>query len=506
MDLKLPIGIQNFAELRQNGFLYVDKTKYIHACVTTSKTYFLSRPRRFGKSLLISTLQYLWEGRRDLFKGLWIEDKWDWTQIHPVMRFSFDAMHHKSLGIEKALLNEVQRIAEQFDIQLVREEKPSVRFQELIQALAAKRGKVVILIDEYDRPIIDHLSLTELPKAEANRAELKNFFSILKNEDANIRFLLLTGISKFSKVSIFSDLNHLFDLSNDSAFNNACGYTQQEIEDNFAPLLAEMPPNTRDLMREWYNGYSWNGHDFVYNPFSVLCFFRAKSFDNFWFTTGTPTFLVERLNRQFDYALDKIEVETFQIEAFELENLENLALLYQTGYLTIKERTDYSTVVLDYPNREVKEALLRALIAGYTQEGQILPRINQIKHAFFRNDLDKVMSLLHGLFKSIPNQIFIANRESYFHSITYLTFVLLGVHVQTEVNSSDGRLDAVVHTPERLFIFEFKLGETPDAALEQIQQKDYVAAFKHLNKITVGVGVEFSSDKKGIEAWKTQIF
>jgi hypothetical protein len=504
MSLKLPIGIQDFSELRTGEFLYVDKTKFVHTCATSSKAYFLSRPRRFGKSLLISTFQYFWEGRQDLFKGLWIENQWDWTQKHPVLRFSFDAMHHKSLGLEKALLGELDRIAQQFDIQLFKEEKPSVRFRELIHKTVAQHGKVVILIDEYDRPIIDHLAITELPKAEANRAELKNFFSILKNEDANIRFLFLTGVSKFSKVSIFSDLNHLQDLSPLSNFNDICGYTTEEIEQHFGAILDKMPLKTRDEMREWYNGYSWNGRDFVYNPFSVLNFFSAREFQNFWFTTGTPTFLVERLNRQFEYALDKIEVETLQIEAFELEKLDNLALLFQTGYLTIKEKTDYGTVFLDYPNREVKEALLRALLADYSNEGRVLPRINQIKLAFFRNDMAKVIELLNGLFKSIPYSVFIANREAYYHSIIYLAFLMLGIHIQTEVNSADGRLDAVVHTPERLFIFEFKLGETPQIAIQQIKNNDYAAPFRHLNKTIEAVGVELSTEKKGIENWATE--
>jgi Predicted AAA-ATPase/PD-(D/E)XK nuclease superfamily len=503
MSLKLPIGIQDFEKLRTGGFLYVDKTPFIHTCATTSSTYFLSRPRRFGKSLLISTFQHFWEGRQDLFKGLWIDNQWDWTQKHPVLRFSFDAIGHKTLGVREALLRSLDKVAALYGIKRL-SEHPSVYFQDLIQQVAAEHGKVVILIDEYDRPIIDHLAITELPKAEANRAELKNFFSILKSEDANIRFLFLTGVSKFSKVSIFSDLNHLQDLSPLSNFNDICGYTSEEIEQHFGATLDEMSPKTRDEMREWYNGYSWNGRDLVYNPFSVLNFFSAREFQNFWFTTGTPTFLVERLNRQFEYALDKIEVETLQIEAFELEKLDNLALLFQTGYLTIKEKTDYGTVFLDYPNREVKEALLRALLADYSNEGRVLPRINQIKLAFFRNDMAKVIELLNGLFKSIPYNIFIANREAYYHSIIYLAFLMLGIHIQTEVNSADGRLDAIVHTPDRLFIFEFKLGETPQIAIQQIKNNDYAAPFRHLNKTIEAVGVELSTEKKGIENWSTE--
>jgi hypothetical protein len=221
----LPIGIQDFSELRLGGFTYVDKTALLYDMSKGSKTYFLARPRRFGKSLLISTLRYLFEGRQDLFKGLWIEDKWNWSEKHPIIRLSFDAIGHKEVGLKQALVDAVYASAKQLNISLSLNE-PSKCFQELIQKTAETHGKVVILIDEYDRPIIDFLGLDELPHAEANRAILKSFYSILKSEDANIRFLFLTGISKFSKVSIFSDLNHLFDLSSISQFNTLCGYTQ----------------------------------------------------------------------------------------------------------------------------------------------------------------------------------------------------------------------------------------------------------------------------------------
>ena len=504
MSLKLPIGIQDFSELRTGNFVYIDKTELLYPLLTEAKTYFLSRPRRFGKSLLISTLRYLFEGRKDLFEGLWIENKWDWNEKYPVIRLSFDAISHKELGLRLALLKEVNRIASDFGIELMATE-PAESFRELIRSITEKQGKVVILIDEYDRPIIDFLGLDELPKAEANRAILKSFFSILKSEDINIRFLFLTGISKFSKVTIFSDLNHLRDLSIESQFNDLCGYTQAEIDYNFAPLLAEMPPNTREKMREWYNGYSWNGRSFVYNPFSVLNFFASKEYHNFWFSTGTPTFLVKRLNKDFQYQLDGLEVDIHVLEAYELDTLEPIPILFQTGYLTIKEKTAFDTVVLKYPNREVQQSLIRMLLAEFTHQTSVLPRIGQLTRSLNNNDISKTVELLHGLFKSIPNQIFIAHREAYFHSVIYLTFVLLGIYIQAEVNSSDGRLDALVHTPERIFIFEFKLNESAKAALQQIINKDYAAAYRHLNKEIVGIGIKFSEIEKGIEAWESAV-
>ncbi len=502
MALKLPIGIQDFSELRTENFVYIDKTALIHPLVTGSKTYFFARPRRFGKSLLVSTLRYLFEGRQDLFKGLWIENQWNWSEKSPVIRLSLDAIGHKELGLKAALLRTLAQIAEQFGISL-KEKEPAPCFQELIRTVAAKHGKVVILIDEYDRPIIDFLGLKTLPQAEANRDVLKSFFSVLKGEDANIRFLFLTGISKFSRVSIFSDLNHLYDLSTDPDSMTLCGYTQDEIDHYFAPILEEMPPNTRERMKDWYNGYSWNGQDMVYNPFSVLSFFKARNYQNFWFSTGTPTFLVERLNRDFQYALDNIEVDVQALEAYELDTLHPIPLLFQTGYLTIKAQTEFDTVVLGYPNREVKQSLVRFLLSDYTHQSSVLPRTSQLVEALNQNDLPKVIELFNGLFKTIPNQIFIANREAYFHSVMYLTFILLGVYIQAEVNSSDGRLDALIHTPERLFIFEFKLHESANEALQQIKDKDYAAAFRHLNKPIIGVGIKFSESEKGIDSWKS---
>ncbi len=504
MSIKLPIGIQDFAELRTGNFVYIDKTELLHSIVTASKTYFLSRPRRFGKSLLLSTLRYLFEGRKDLFKDLWIESHWNWSEKAPVIRLSLDAIGHKEKGLKPALLGALALIATEFNI-VLKASEPSLAFQELIRTLAAKQGKVIILIDEYDRPIIDYLGLKTVHRAETNRDILKSFFSILKSEDANIRFLFLTGISKFSRVSIFSDLNHLQDLSPLSRFNNICGYTQIELEHYFAPLLSELPTDTLPKLQEWYNGYSWDGRNFVYNPFSILNFFSAKEYLNFWFVTGTPTFLVKQLNRNFEYHFNKIEVDALQIESFELDNLDPFALLFQTGYLTIKEKTEFGTVILDFPNREVKEALLRALVADYTHISSVIPRIVQINQSLKQNNLNKTIELLNGLFKSIPNQLFIANREAYYHSIIYLAFLLIGIHVQAEVNSSDGRLDAIVQTPERIYIFEFKLFETAIDALNQIRVKDYAAPYRSLNKPIIGVGVQFSTEIKGIADWKSEL-
>jgi hypothetical protein len=500
---KLPIGIQDFEKLREGDFVYVDKTELIHPLTQHSSTFFLSRPRRFGKSLLVSTLRYLFEGRRDLFQNTWIESRWNWEEKYPVIRLSLDALAHKEVGLQSGLIRALRFNGDLLQVP-IHADDPAVAFQQLIKGAAAKHGKVVILIDEYDRPIIDYLDPEELAQAIENRNILKSFFSILKSEDSNIRFLFLTGISKFSKVSIFSDLNHLYDLSPDPHYNNLCGYTQAEIEHYFAPILAEMPADTLPKMREWYNGYSWNAREFVYNPFSVLCFFRSRDFQNFWFSTGTPTFLIKRLSHTFQYALDDLEVDANALEAYELDKLEPIPLLFQTGYLTIKEKTAFDTFILKYPNREVEQSMLRLLLAEYSQQTSVLPQLAQLSAGLNANDLNKVLSLIHGLFKSIPNQLFIANREAYFHSVIYLAFKLLGIYIQAEVNSSNGRLDAVVHTPERIFIFEFKLHESAAQALQQIKTRDYAAAFRHWNKPIIGIGVQFSEVEKWLQDWVSE--
>jgi Predicted AAA-ATPase/PD-(D/E)XK nuclease superfamily len=497
---KLPIGIQDFEKLRQGDFVYIDKTEHVHKLVTGAGSYFLARPRRFGKSLLASIFRYLFEGRRDLFKDLWIENHWDWEKKHPVIRLSFANIGHKELGLHQALIIATKRIAKEHQVRLVSKE-PSQLFEELIRKVSTKHGKVAIIIDEYDKPIIDFLAPEEMPQAHINRAILKGFFGILKDADPYIRFLFLTGVSKFSKVSIFSDLNHLQDIGIDPNFSTICGCTQAELLHYFQPYFDEMPVDTLERMTKWYNGYSWDGKIKLYNPFSILYFFAQRHYHNFWFSTGTPTFLVKRLNPSFQYSLSDIEIEPFMLDVYNLEALEPVPLLFQTGYLTIKEITPYGTYILDYPNLEVKESLVRSLLADYTHEDIIIPRVHHLRMSLNTNDLAKTIQLLNGLFKSIPNQIFIANREAYYHSIVYLTFVLLGVYIQAEVNSSDGRLDAIVHTPERIFIFEFKLYDTAEAALQQIRDKDYATPFRHLNKEMVGVGVHFSEQIKGIDAW-----
>ena len=365
----LPIGRQYFASIRKDNAVYIDKTEYIYnMCSPADSGYFLSRPRRFGKSLTLDTINELFTGNRALFEGLWIEDKWDWSQTFPVIRLSLDAIGHKG-GLSDALKMAMHDIGKKFKIELHKELAGSL-LKELIEAVAEKTGKqVVVLIDEYDRPIIDYIDPYNLEKANEQRDILKDFFSILKDASKHIRFLLITGVSKFSKVSIFSDLNHLIDLTLLPQYAALCGYTQKELEHYFEPFLKTMPSETLEKMKMWYNGYSWDAQIFVYNPFSVLNFFQHQAYRNFWFSTGTPTFLIKLMRKRFEYRLEETEVSNLILESFTLEKFDELdlnSLLLQTGYLTIKQITQEGTFILNYPNEEVKRAFSQLLLSEYT--------------------------------------------------------------------------------------------------------------------------------------------
>jgi hypothetical protein len=355
----LPVGQQYFKSIIKGNAIYVDKTAYIYElCHPLDKNYFLSRPRRFGKSLTVDTIAELFSGNKTLFKGLWIEDKWDWTDTYPVIRMSLDAIGHK-MGLEKALVRNLNKIARTFGV-TIESTNAGLAFEELIEAVVEKTGKqVVVLIDEYDRPIVDYIDPYNLNKANEQRDILKDFFSILKDASKHIRLLFITGVSKFSKVSIFSELNHLTDITLNKKYAALCGYTQAELENSFDMYLKRLPSDTLEKMKEWYDGYSWDAKTFVYNPFSVLNFFESETYSNFWFDTGTPTFLVKLLRKRFKYTLEETEVSNSILESFRLEAFDALdvnSILLQTGYLTIKEITPYNTFILNYPNKEVKQS------------------------------------------------------------------------------------------------------------------------------------------------------
>ncbi|SEM30975.1 Predicted AAA-ATPase [bacterium A37T11] len=366
---KYPIGIQNFRKVREGGYLYVDKTEIIHRLVTTGEYYFLSRPRRFGKSLMVDTLEELFSGSKELFEGLWIYDHWDWTKKNPVIHFNFAEIPYKEVGLQEALKIELERNAK-FAGVVLETATLQGRFRELIEKVAQSKGPIILLIDEYDKPLIDFLDVPIT--VDENRSVLKSFYSVLKGQDKNIRLMLLTGVSRFSKVSLFSDLNQLSDITLVEEMNDLVGITQKELETNFPEDLQELAekfnksvPEIYAQVKKWYNGYSWGGANTLYNPFSLLSLFRWKQFDNFWIHTGTPAFFSDMIRRNPGLKFPDGEVEAGPEALIDLFNqkteydgqdsIRPITIMFQTGYLTVKHYDPALEVyTLDFPNREVK--------------------------------------------------------------------------------------------------------------------------------------------------------
>ncbi len=504
---KLPIGIQDFRKLRSGGYLYVDKTEAIYRLTQETGYYFLSRPRRFGKSLLVSTMKELFSGNRELFEGLWIEDQWDWSETNPVLHISFSSIGYKELGLEKALHDHLDEVIEKEGLN-VDETALSQKFKVLIHQLHQKIGeRVVLLIDEYDKPIIDYLG-KEIEQAKENREILKNFYSILKDSDPHLRLVFITGVSKFSKVSIFSDLNNLYDITLSEDFITMLGYTQEELEFYFQQHLeffCEKKNYTCEKaladIRRWYNGYSWDGEHFVYNPFSILLFFRDRKFTNHWFKTATPTFLVDLLRKQEFYELDGMQVSETTFDSFDLENLQLEALLFQTGYLTIKAyEARRRLYTLGYPNLEVRESMMDYLLNAFSQvpATQVRAYVYQVADALRKKDLKKVEEVFNILLHSLPYQLY-EERERLYHIIIHLFFKYMALDVHSEVNTSRGRADALVELEDKIYCFEFKYGQSPEKALAQIREKGYLEKYKSTGKELIAVGVNFSPEKREVE-------
>ncbi len=509
---KYPIGLQSFKEIITGGYVYVDKTALIHQLVSAGKYYFLSRPRRFGKSLLVSTLQTLYEGRKDLFEGLYIADKWDFSQTNPVVVIYFNQMSLRDVGLKASLITTLKHEAERHQISL-KDEGVGFLFQELIQKLHAKTGrKVVVLIDEYDKAIVDYLE--ELETAEANRNTLKSFYGILKPADEHLELVLLTGVSKFAKVSVFSDLNNLNDISLDKKFASIAGITQIELETSFAQEItnfAQEKNSSQDEflanIKHWYNGYSWGGAEKIYNPFSLLNFFSKNGdFQNYWFSTGTPTWLVKELQDKKMYDVEGIQSDETILSNFDYYHINPSTLLFQTGYLTIKHYdTKRQLYTLGYPNEEVRVSFMIHLSNAYRSDyqGQALPIAAGLEEALNNGDVAEAMQIINVVFSTIPYDLWQRENEHFYHALIHLTFTLLGVYVQSEVHTSRGRCDAVVQTKDYIYAFEFKLDKTAQEALDQIAAKGYLAPYAQSGKQRVAVGANFSTPLKAVESWLT---
>ena len=500
---KLPIGIQEFSEFG-NDYLYIDKTEHIYKLLQ-GKYYFLSRPRRFGKSLLLNTIKEVFNGRKELFEGLWIYDKIEWEEF-PVIKISFSTVDYVNLGLAKAINLMLSEIAAEYNLTL-KNPSFSSRFKELIINLA-KIKKVVILIDEYDKPIIDYID--DIPKADENRKILKSFYSIIKDSDDYIKFFFVTGVSKFSQVSIFSDLNNLNDITLNEKYSTITGYTQKELENYFTEYIEGVKHKYKDIfpfiikeIKKWYDGYSWDGRSFVYNPFSILTFFDNKEFGDYWFSTGTPTFLM-KLIKQNHYTAFELENRTIykgDLNKYDITKITLLPLLFQTGYLTIKKSNlAKQTITLDYPNAEVERSFTIHLLAELN-DGKIdkaSSTLVQLMEALENNETEKFLELVDSVFKGI-SYIIADNKEKYFHSIFYLIVKLLGFSIETEVMTIDGRIDAVITTDEYIYVIEFKAGQDAKTALQQIKDKEYHKKYLSAKKPVTLIGINFNIEKKTID-------
>ncbi len=512
MPQKLPLGLQDFRGIIEDGYKYIDKTRYLYLLATSGKYFFLSRPRRFGKSISVSTLHELFSGSRELFRGLWIEDKWDWTKIHPVLRISFTAIGFQSLGLRDALLQELDLIAKQQGIHL-EVQGLAGRFRALIGAMAAKGPRTVVLVDEYDAPIIHYLG-KDLETAIKNRETLREFYTVLKDCDTQLELVFLTGVSKFSKTGIFSGLNNLVDLSMHPDYATMLGYTQQELESNFqeeinaaAHKLNLDRQGLLDQMREWYNGYRFEENaETVYNPVSVNNFFNQNKFENFWFATGTPTFLINLLKQQGVFDLHAIGQSTLDFDSFDLEDIRLFGLLYQTGYLTIQSRDEFGQYTLDYPNREVKNSMLAYLFEAFggVSKGTGVSMAIKLERAFIADDLEQVFRILQEMFAHIPYFLHEKYPEKFFHAAIHLLFTYMGIRAHSEVCTSDGRADSMIETDTHIYILEYKLDKSPQEALEQIRRKRYYRSAWERGKPITAIGVQFSSQTKNIEAWEAE--
>jgi hypothetical protein len=507
----LPIGIQSLSEIRRRNCVYVDKTPLIHRLSQTSKYYFLSRPRRFGKSLLISTLKELYLGNKALFEGLWIEPYWDWTKTSPVIHLTFDRLDYQGLGLSKAIIKELSRCAKSYQINLTEKTLKS-KFSELIQTLSREYGKVVLLVDEYDKPIIDYIETEEREQAKKNQIVLRDFYSVLKGEDENLELVFITGISKFTKVSLFSHLNNLTDITIDAQYASLTGYTQQELESYFDAYLhaccAYLGISRETLLENikvWYDGYSWDGETRVYNPFGTLNFLHKRVFSNHWFSTGSPSFLIKRMRDLTVYNVENYRISNWVLDKYDMEDIELIPLLFQTGYLTIKAMDKMTgEIVLDYPNLEVRQSMYGFLIDDIAQNPQRLNTgltMQDLRNAFTTKNLKQVKTILNSLLADLPNETYRTQTEGLFHGLIHLTFSYLGLYASSEVHSSQGHADAVVQTTTDVYIFEFKFNKTAQEALDQMTEKDYAGKYRASGKTITGIGVNFKSDLKTIDDW-----
>jgi hypothetical protein len=518
---RLPIGIQSFEKLRDKGFVYVDKTALIYDMAQRAAgPVFLSRPRRFGKSLLCSTLKALFQGRRDLFKGLAIDSlDWDWKP-YPVIHIDLNPADYTTGidALEMILHNTLENNARNADIAL-RGEKPEIQLSNLLFDLHEKyKQRVAVIIDEYDKPLLNTIDDRKLH--EQVRNALKGFYGVFKSADDHTTFVFLTGVTKFSKVSIFSDLNNLTDISLDHRKAAICGITQTEMEQNFGEeietIICERNISRSDYLsdlKRFYNGYRFSRDPLtVYNPFGLLQHFHSGgTFDPYWFATGTPTFLFKLIeNQHIDILhLEEEKITSGSFTKFDAENMSAVPVLYQSGYLTIVDYNDDDGIFsLGFPNEEVRTAFSKTLIEHYTHASTSADTLSAVfPSALAHGDIDTAMNALKIFLAAIPYDIQIA-KEKYYQTIMHLVFRMFGFNCRSEVRIANGRIDTLVETKNQVFCFEFKLQNddsttaTADDALRQIDSKEYLLPWSGSGKKLYKIGVSFDYEKRNIDEWK----
>ena len=504
---KLPIGLSTLKKIREEGYLYIDKTHHVANMVNSGVYYFLSRPRRFGKSLFVDTLKQAFLGNKEIFEGLYLENNWDWSAKYPVIHISFGGSSgfDSQTRLNNIIGNRISEHAKFYDVDIDLSDSGEA-FSQLIKALAEKFSQnVVILIDEYDKPILDVINSPD--EAAINREILKGLYSVIKDNDNYLKLVLLTGVSKFSKVSLFSGLNNLEDITLDKRYADICGYTQDELDREFKEYLVDVD---KDKLKLWYNGYNFAGSDKqrVYNPFDILLFLsKGKEYRSYWFETATPAFLVKLMEARHYFVpeLEGVVVTEEDLSSFDVDNINFTTLLLQTGYLTIKEIMTIGSqygYVLSYPNLEVKSSLNNSLACIGSSSESKSRNLVLLDTKLKQNDIAGLENVFRSYFASIPNDWYrrndMANYEGFYASIVYSYFCALGYDLIAEDVTNHGKIDLTIRMPDKILILEFKLNSTALEAINQIKNRGYKEKYLSDNKPIYLVGVSFDSETRNI--------
>jgi len=507
---KLPIGIQTFSEIIEDNYVYIDKTDIAYDLIDRGKYYFLSRPRRFGKSLFLDTLKNIFEAKQDCFAGLHIYDKWDWSESYPVINITFAKGKVESrAGLDKTIISALEDNKEKLGVECKDSSEVAICFADLIKNTYNKYNqKVVILVDEYDKPILDNIKDTDTAKNIRNG--LVNLYSVIKGSDEYLKFVFITGVSKFTKTSIFSGLNNIQDISLDKRYGDICGYTQNDIETTFLPYLKGQD---FEKIKVWYNGYNFLQSK-MYNPFDILLFIdNGFIFRNYWFNTGTPTFLIELINKNnyFLPNLSNLVVGEKLLDSFDIENIDLEVVLYQAGYLTIDEmiidEDDYIEYRLKLPNKEVRKSFSDMVIDKIIGTSNSNPQARPIRKALVSGNLEGLEVALKAMFSSIPHNNYTKNNiheyEGFYASVIYVYLQSLGLDIIGEDVTNRGRIDLTIKLPNRIVIIEFKVDQQ-EKALKQIKEKKYYEKYQTEGKEIYMVGICFDSRNKNITEFECE--